>query len=64
MRRAEGTGLVQPGEHVALGTPNRSLDSTYWDIIRKLEPGYSVFHRVGNKHIDIEVKEEEVQAEY
>ena len=64
MRRAEGTGLVQPGEQIALGTPNSSLASTYRDIIKKLEPGYSVLHKAGNKSMDIELKEEEVQIEY
>lgn len=64
MKRAEGTGLVQPGEHVALGMPNSSLDSTYWEIVRKLEPGYSLFHKVGNKHMDLESKEDKVQSEY
>lgn len=62
--RAEGPGLVQPQEQIALGTPNNSLASTYREIIKKLEPGYSVLHKAGNKSMDIELKEEEVQIEY
>lgn len=39
MQKAEGTGLVQPGEQIALGTLS-SFASTYRKIIKKLEPGY------------------------
>lgn len=63
MRRAEGTRLVQPGEQIPLGTPNSSLASTYREIIKKLDSGYSVLHKVGNKSMDIELKEE-AQTEY
>lgn len=63
-RRAEGIELVQPGEHTVSGTPNSSLASTYREIIKKLEPSYSVLHKAGNKSMDIELKEEVVQTEY
>lgn len=63
MRRAEGTRLVQPGEQIALGTPNSSLASTYREIIKKLDSGYSVLHKAGNKSMDMELKED-VQDEY
>lgn len=63
MRRAEGTGLVQPGEQIALGTLG-SFASTYRKIIKKLEPGYLVLRKARNKSMDVELKEKEVQAEY
>lgn len=50
VRRAEGTGLVQPGEQIALGTPKSSLASMYRKIIKKLETGYSVAQGKEQEH--------------